>query len=167
MVVEITDKGKTDKKLKWWANILLCGIIFLCIGYGVKRVSEASDVVALFNPEVVSSPRAGLMNLDSYTFEWNQLTRQVKADFSLTNNSDTSMRDMLIYCDLQDRSGVHRGSGRWVIYDSISAKSSQNYVVEDKRYISHMVTPDSISCRIIDARTAGVSIASHGSGTNH
>ena len=60
MAVEITDKCKTEKKLKWWANILLCGIIFLFIGYGVKRVSEAPDVVALFSPEVVSSPRAGL-----------------------------------------------------------------------------------------------------------
>jgi len=167
MAVEITDKLKTDKKLKWWANVLLCAIIFLLIGYGVKRVSEVSDVVALFNPEVIPRPPARLLILDSYKFEWNQLTRQVKADFSLTNNSDASMRDMLIYCDLQDRSGEHRGSGRWVIYDSISPKSSQHYVVEDKRYISHMVTPDSIICRIIDARTAGVAVASHESGANH
>lgn len=158
-------------KVKRWANTVLCLAIFLVIGLGVKKLAEAPDVVALLNPEIRPSTRVvslgDLLSLDGYHFELNRVTRQVSAEFSVSNGWTGSLRDIVVYCDLQDRSGEHRGSGRWVIYDTIAANSSYHGVVEDKRYISHLVNPDSITCRIVEAKPAGAMIASHGSTTNH
>ena len=73
MAEQTVGKVKREKMLQWWANIFLCALIFLAIGFAVKRVSEAADLVTLINPEVQASPRAGLVSLDSYRFEINRV----------------------------------------------------------------------------------------------
>ena len=167
MAEQTVGKVKREKMLQWWANIFLCALIFLAIGFAVKRVSEAADLVTLINPEVQASPRAGLVSLDSYRFEINRVTRQVQADFTLTSKAPVLLRDIVIYCDLEDRSGEHRGSGKWVVYDSLAAESSQNFKLQDKRFISHRVNPDSIRCRVIDVRPSAPVVASAGHTAGH
>lgn len=166
MPEETIDKAKRECLLKWWANFFLCCLIFLVIGFSVKRVSEASDLVTLINPEVQAGPHAGLVSLVSYRFEINRVTRQVQADFTLANKSAAALRDIVIYCDLKDSAGEHRGSGKWVVYDSLAAGTAQEFEIQDKRYISHRVNPDTITCRVIDAGPAAVIVASaeHSSG---
>ncbi len=160
MADETVGQAKREKMLQWWANIFLCILIFLAIGFAVKRVSEAADLVTMINPEVQASPRAELVSLDAYRFEINRVTRQVQADFTLTSKSGASLRDTVIYCDLQDRSGERWGSGKWVIYASLAAETSHNFELQDKRFISHRVTPDSIRCRVIDTSPAAPVVAS-------
>ncbi len=167
MAGETAGKAKREKLLQWWANIILCALIFLAIGFAVKRVSEAADLVTLINPEVQASPRAEQVSLDSYRFDINRVTRQVQASFTLTNKSAALLRDIVIYCDLEDRSGEHQGSGKWVIFDSLAAESSQNFELRDKRFIPHRVTPDSIKCRVIDVRSAAAVVASAGHRADH
>ncbi len=166
MAEETIDKAKRECLLKWWANFFLCFLIFLAVAFAVKRISEASDLVTLINPEVQATPHAGLVSLESYRFEINRVTRQVQADFTLINKSAVLVRDIVISCDLKDRSGEHWGNGEWIIYDSLAPETSKDFEIKDKRYISHRVTPDSITCRVIDARPSAATVASaeHNSG---
>jgi len=141
------------------AKIIVCLIIFSAVAYGVKITSDATDVVALLNPETGISKRAKALGhqvlLDDYTVRINQVTKQVNARFDLTNKSQHSVFDIVVSCELLDSTGEKRGYGRWFIHETVEPDSSGSYLLEEKRYISHLVNPDMISCRIVDAKTSG------------
>ena len=155
---------------KEWANIVLCLLVFGVAGYGIHLIAGASDIVDLFNPEPkVSSVVADLgelVSLDSSEFEINGVSKQVKAGFRITNNSHGPVKDIVITCDLKDRKNELRGREKWVIYDTVAPLESAHFVLEDRRYISHLVVPESISCRVIDLKDSGMSITT-GNSDNH
>lgn len=147
------DRGAT------WANVVLCILILLAVGYGVKRVSEAPDIGALLNPGVSVSHRVESLGdhlrLTDYRFELNQATNIADVSFTIANTSDVSIRDIVISCDYLDRAGNHHGRGQWVVYDALGPNHQQQFQIQDKRYIPHQATPDSIVCRIVDTGSAG------------
>jgi len=143
--------------LKQWANFVLCLIIACFIGYGIKQIGDATDVVDLFNPEIQPTPAATALaeqlKLDRYHFELNQVTKRVRAEFSMTNSSSQPVYNVVISCILKDKTGEQRGSGKWVFYDTVAPSHSEHFVIEDKRYVSHLVRPDAIICKIVDVMT--------------
>ena len=154
-----------------WANVVLCASILLLFGYGVKRVSDAADPVSLLNPErqvgQVVKEFGDYLRLDNYWFELNQVSKVVTARFTITNGSDAELRDFIISCDYRDREGNYHGRGKWVVYDTLGEHHQKNYVVSEKRYISHRVTPDSIACRIIDAEIIRAGTSPEQAGSTH
>lgn len=154
--------------LKQWANFLLCLIIASLIGYGIKQIADASDVVDLFNPEIEPTSAVKVLaeqvKLDSYRFALNQESKRVRAEFSMTNGSSQPVYNVVISCILKDRMGEKRGSGKWVLYDTLAALHSEHFVIEDKRYVSHLVSPDSITCKIVDVRAKSVAVEEGKSG---
>lgn len=150
-----------------WANVVLCIFILLAVGYGVKRVHDAPGIAAFLNPGVTKSPGVESLGhnlrLDEYHFELNQVTKMVNASFTISNDSDVPIQDIGISCDFQDRSGNHHGRGKWVVHDTLGAHTQHQYQIQDKRYISHRATPDSIVCRIVDTGAIGGNNDSRGS----
>lgn len=148
--------------LKQWANFVLCLIIALFIGYGIKKSGDATDVVALFNPEIQPTSTAQALaeqvKLDRYHFELDQVTHRVKAEFSVTNGSSQPVYNVVISCMLNDSMGEQRGSGKWVLYETLAPSHSERFVIEDKRYVSHMVRPDGITCQIVDLITTTMAV---------
>lgn len=138
-----------------WANVMLCLVIFLLVGYVINRVAEAPDIVSLLDPGVKPGPRVAALGdrlvLTDYHFELHQVGNRVRAAFALVNNADQPVRDMVIACEFFDRSGEKRGSGRWVIYDTLPARSEGRFVLQEQRYISHLVAPEASNCQIVDA----------------
>lgn len=151
-----------------WANAVLCIIVFLIIGYAVSRVAQAPNLPSLLKPEVEESPLVRSLHdsllLEGYQFEINQVTKQVRAEFDVNNEGKNPVRDIVVSCDLRDRSGQSYGQGRWVLYKSLAAKTAHRYIVEDQRFIPYQVIPESISCRIIDVESAETAVASHEEG---
>ncbi|NNK96763.1 MAG: hypothetical protein HKP41_20625 [Desulfobacterales bacterium] len=154
--------------LKQWANFLLCLIIACLIGYGIKQIADASDVVDLFNPEIQPSSDAKALadqvTLDSYRFELNQESKRIRAEFSMTNSSSQPVYNVVISCILKDKTGEKRGSGKWVLYETLAPLHSEHFIIEDKRYVSHLVRPDTIACKIVDVMTKSVAVKESKSG---
>ena len=167
------DEGrrKSTNRASIWANVVLCICILLVLGYGVKRVSEAAGPISLLNPEIKVSPAIEALDdylrLDNYWFELNQVSNVVAARFTITNGSDAELRDFVISCDYRDREGNYHGRGKWFIYETLGEHHQQNYEVREKRYISHRTTPDSITCRIIDAEILRNATAPEHAGNAH
>ena len=132
--------------------------------YGVKRIAQAPDLVSLFNPEAAISGEASALKdkvtVDGVQLNINQVTKQVKAAFELSNRSDMSIKDISISCDFHDSNGEFRGRGRWKIYETLPANHSDRYVLTDRRYISYLVRPEQTACKIVDVVTSGASIQS-------
>lgn len=154
------NRGEYTMLLKQWANFLLCLIIVCLIGYGIKQIDDASDVVDLFNPEIQPTSDAKALaeqvKLDSFHFELNQVSKRVRAEFSMTNSSSQPVYNVVISCILKDSMGEKRGSGKWVLYDTLAPLHSEHFVIEEKRYVSHLVRPDTITCEIVDVMTKTV-----------
>lgn len=156
---------------KGWANIAICLIVFTAAGYAVHRAAVAPDVVALLNPGVEPSHAAEELRdtviLEKSGFEINRVTNQVQATFDLANHGRMPVDDVVISCDYLDRDGGFRGRGRWVVYDTLPAEESKQFFPrEDKRYISHLVIPENIVCKIIDLKVGGGEVAMHGNKGN-
>ncbi len=139
---------------KQWANSVICLIILLVLVYGVKRIAEAPDLVSLFNPEVeISSEAAALEDkviLERVQLNINQVTKQVKATFELTNRSSMSISDVSISCDFYDNNAQFWGRGSWKIYQTLRSNQSERYVLTDKRYISYLARGEQTVCKIVD-----------------
>jgi hypothetical protein len=154
--------------VKQWANFVLCLIIACLVGYGIKKIGDATDVVALFNPEIqptsIAKALAEQVTLDRYHFELDQATHGVKAEFFMINGSSLPIYNIVISCILKDSMGEQRGRGKWVLYDTVAPSRSVHFVVEDKRYVSHLVRPDSITCKIVDVMTKTVAVEESKSG---
>jgi hypothetical protein len=102
--------------------------------------------------------------LEKSEFEINRVTNQVKATFDLANHSRVPVHDVVISCDFLDRNAGFRGRGRWLLYDTLSPEESKQFFPrEDRRYISHLVTPENIVCKIIDLEVVGDQVVMHGS----
>ena len=144
---------------KQWANGLISVMVLMVFVYGVSRVAGAPDIVSLFSPEVerssVAAALADKVTLDGFRLGINQVTKEVEAAFRLTNNSQTSITDMLIVCDFYDAEGRSWGKGRWEMYVSLPANHSETYVLKDRRYISYHVRAGQSSCRIVDFKRSG------------
>lgn len=145
---------QSEKRLKQGANVALCLVILLLVGYGIKRVAEAPDIVGLLEQSVRPGPRVATigaqLELVDYRFALHQVGNRVHAAFTLANNGDRHVRDPVIACELFDRSGERRGVDRWFIYDTVPARSEQNYMLEKQHYVSHLVDPEAVTCRIVD-----------------
>ncbi len=144
---------------KQWANGLISVIVLMVFVYGLSRVAGAPDIVSLFSPEVeISSVAAALadkVTLDGFRLDINQVTKEVEAAFRITNNSQTSISDMLIVCDFYDDDGRSWGKGRWEMYASLPANHTQTYVLTDRRYISYHVRAEQSRCRIVHFKRSG------------
>lgn len=146
--------SQSEKRRKQAANVALCLVIFLLVGYGIKRVAEAPDIVGLLEHSVVPGPRVETIgrqvDLVDYRFDLHQAGNRVQAAFTLANRGDLQVRDLVIACELYDRFGEKRGVDRWVIYDTLAARSEGHYVLEEQRYVSHLVDSEAVTCRIVD-----------------
>jgi len=152
-------------KMKQIANVVLCLIIFLVVGYGVKRVTEAGGIVELLSAGAPADAHAAATEsvvLERAKFELNQITKQVTATFVLANRSGEEVRDVRIDCRLLARDGQNWGTGRWVVYGKIAAHQQLERTIVDQRYISHRVTADSITCQVAGYDAAGQAAAGHG-----
>lgn len=153
-----------DMTKKQWANSIICLIILMVFVYGVKRIAQAPDLVSLFNPEVAISAEASALKdkvtIEAVQFNINQVTKQVKAAFELSNRSALSIKDVSISCDFHDSNGEFRGRGRWKIFETLPANHSDRYVLTDRRYISYLARPEQTACKIVDVVTSGASIQS-------
>ncbi len=163
---------RTDVSWKRWANLGLCLIIFLLIGYGINRVAEAPDLVSLLDPGIVPNPRVEQLGqqleLADYRFDLHQVGNRVRAEFTLVNGGSHPLRDIGISCEFYDHTGEKRGRGHWVIYDTVEPGSTKRYELVDQRYISHLAAPEAGVCHIVDVLSAsGRLIAEHQAGTGH
>ena len=152
---------------KGWANIAICLIVFIVAGYGVHRAAVAPDVVALLNPGIEPSHAAEALRdtviLEKSEFEINRVTHKLQAVFDLVNHGRMPVHDVVISCDFLDREAGFRGRGQWVLYDTLSPEESGRFAPrEERRYISHLVNPENIVCRIIDLEVVGNEVALHG-----
>lgn len=144
---------------KQWANGVICLMVLLVLVYGVKRIAQAPDLVSLFNPEVeISSEAAALEDkviLEGVQLNINQVTKQVKATFELTNRSSMSIRDVSISCDFHDNKAQFWGRGSWKIYQTLRSNQSERYVLTDKRYISYLARAEQTVCKIVGFVSSG------------
>jgi hypothetical protein len=151
-----TSSRLSENRLKQWANVVLCLLIVLLIGYGIKHVAEAPDSVGLLEQSVMPEPRVATigrhLELVDYRFDLHQVDNRVHAVFTLANNGDRQVRDPVIACELFDRSGKRRGVDSWEIYDTVPAGSQESFILERQRYVSHLVDPAAVTCRIVDVR---------------
>jgi len=145
---------QSENRLKQGANVVLCLAILLLIGYGIKRVAEAPDIAGLLEQSVVPEPRVetigAQLELVDYRLDLHQVGNRVHAAFTLANNGDRQVRDPVIACELFDRFGERRGVDRWEIYDTVPARSEESYLLEKQSYVSHLVDPAAVTCRIVD-----------------
>ncbi len=151
-----------------WANGLISLMAVMVFVYGLSRIAGAPDIVSLFNPEVeISSEAAALedtVTLDGFQLHVNQVTKQVKAVFELSNKAKTAISDMSIVCDFYDDNGGSWGRGRWKIYDALPADHSGTYALTDRRYISYHVRAEQSRCRIVDLKRTGKAVISDAGG---
>jgi hypothetical protein len=163
--------NQSEKCWKQAANVALCLVIFLLVGYGIERVADAPDFVGLFEHSVMPGPRVETIgrpiDLVDYRFDLHQAGNRVQATFVLANRGDRQVRDLVIACELYDRSGEKRGVDRWVIYDTLAAESEGRYVLEEQRYVSHQVDPDAVTCRIVDVHGPSRPLLVHHRGPLH
>lgn len=150
---------------KQWANLVICLVFFGAIVFGARLAVEADGLVDLFNPEPVVSARAEAFHdsvrLEKAEFELNQVTKEVSASFELVNHSPVAVRDIEISCDFNTPDQDFMGRGRWIVYQTLEPGSSDRYRIRDRRYISHRVRPETISCAIVELEPAGVRMAGH------
>ena len=149
---------------KGWANIAICLVVFFAAGYGVQRAASAPDVVTLLNPGVEPSRTAARFHdtviLEKSKFEINRVTNQVQAVFELVNHGRVPVFDVAISCDFLDKDAGFRGRGQWHVYDTLPPEESKRFSPrEDRRYISYLVTPETIVCKIIDFEVGGTQTA--------
>ncbi len=144
---------------KQLANALISLVAVMIFVYGLSRIAGAPDIVSLFSPEVeISSAAAALedtVTLDDFELNINQVTKQVKAVFKLSNRAKITISDMSIVCDLYDANGGSWGRGRWKIYADLPANGSETYVLTDRRFISYHVRAEQSRCRIVDVKRSG------------
>lgn len=162
---------RSDNRLKQGANIVLCLVILFVASYGIKRVAEAPDIVALLEQNVEPGPRVATigdqLELVDYRFDLHQIDNRVQAAFTLANNGDRQLRDPVIGCELFDRFGERRGVDRWVIYDTVPARSEGIYVLEKQGYVSPLVDPAAVTCRIVDIHGPARPFVVHQQNRNH
>lgn len=143
------------------ANVIVTLIVLIVFVYGVKRITEAPDLVSLLNPEVEISSEVDVLKdkvlLETFRLNINQATKIVEATFELNNKSHNTLSDVTISCDFHDYNGKFWGRGSWKIYETLPPNYSNQYVLEDKRYISHRAREEQTSCKIVDFISSGES----------
>ncbi|MCB2217487.1 hypothetical protein [Desulfofustis glycolicus] len=166
-----TSSRRSDNHLKLGANIVLCLVILFLVSYGIKRVAEAPDVVGLLEQSVVPGPRVATigdqLELVDYRLDLHQIGNRVQAVFTVANNGDRQLRDPAIDCELFDRFGERRGVDRWVIYDTVPARSEESYVLEKQSYVSPLVDPATVTCRIVDIHGPARPLVVHEQNRHH
>jgi hypothetical protein len=162
---------RSNHRLQQGANIVLCLVILFLVSYGIKGVAEAPDIVGLLQQSVVPGPRVATigsqLDLVDYRFDLHQRDNRVQAVFTLANNGDRRLRDPVIGCELFDRFGERRGVDRWVIYETVAAHSEESYVLKKKGYVSHLVDPAAVTCRIVDIHGPARPLVVHEQNRNH
>ena len=162
---------QSENRLKQGANVVLCLLILLLVGYGIKRFSGAPDIVGLLEQSVMPGPRVATigaqLELVDYRFDLHQVDNRVQVAFTLANNGDRQLRDPTIACELFDRSGERRGVHHWVIYDMVPARSKEMYKLEKQRYVSYLVDPSAVTCRIVDVHGPARPLVVHDQNRHH
>ena len=152
---------KTEK----WANIVLCLVIFGIIAFGIQKVASAPDFISFLNPEATVNERVRALEhdvvLEQYNIGINQVSKEAKAHFKISNKSESAISNIELSCTYHDRQGIYWGRGTWVVYDKIESGAVGNVMLTDKRYISYRVTPDTIKCSIVDLCIDGNIAANH------
>ena len=152
------------------ANYILCLIIFLVIGLGIKRAVEAPDLFSLLNPPVRATGRFQALEdqviLDRVDVSIDRVRSTLDGRLTITNKTRNDLFDVVIHCALRDRAGNYWGSNQWIIHDTVPVGTTHQFEVAARRYVPAAVSEDTLSCAIIDLKLKEASLAQHGEGSH-
>ena len=138
--------GEPIKKTHWFTWLVLGIIVFVAINPFKMTKEEEENAMARYNAQPKQVAKRNL-KLD-YEFKRSGFGNVLIADFKITNESNSTVKDIEIKCTHFAKSGTKIDSNTRTIYDVVSAHSTKSIKKQNMGFIHSQANTS--SCGILD-----------------
>ena len=141
---------------RFWANVLLCVVIFGLAVVGVNKISASTGVMDLLlppvQPEQFVLDNQDKIELGGVRIRVREAGNLVDVIFAVDNNSEQAVAGVEILCSFYDAEGNYQGRSRWQTHDTIEAGNRGLFSFTTEQYMSEAVV--SSDCQLVAANQA-------------